>query len=213
MQRSLDTVIEKYIYEKLISNFLQESLANRYGRNLKLYCETLTPNVLALKVSNILLGITESGGDNRGELVDSILRSAGGTPGLAWCAALQQVVEAFVEKYCNVTSSFPNGLGCVQIYQDASKKNDVFTFPELGDVMVWQSIDDNGKPLATGHMGRVVAVGDILQVVEGNTGPGSGIQREGDGVYKKLRLMDKKYRTMQLLGYIRPEYNKKEEKV
>lgn len=77
--------------------------------------------------------------------------------------------------------------------------------PEPGCIMIWQHFQDE-TPLTSGHVGivrEVLGNGDVL-TVEGNTSPGPGIQREGDGVYLKRRAMKISTGPMRTLGFLLP---------
>jgi hypothetical protein len=53
-----------------------------------------------------LIGTRESGGNNRGPRVDSIIRYAGGTPGQAWCS----YTMIYIWKRCGVPRAGTNGM-------------------------------------------------------------------------------------------------------
>jgi len=77
--------------------------------------------------------------------------------------------------------------------------------PEPGCVMLWQHYNGD-NPLSTGHAGIVKEIIDnqFVMTVEGNTSPGPGIEREGDGVYLKRRQIKVSTGPMRTLGFLLP---------
>lgn len=73
-----------------------------------------------------------------------------------------------------------------------------------GDLMLWQHYK-NGKPTNSGHVGVVVGVQGpgTIETIEGNTSDGSGVVREGDGVFRRVRHVTASG-TMRLKGFLRP---------
>ena len=73
--------------------------------------------------------------------------------------------------------------------------------PMPGSVVIWQ----HGNT-ASGHTGIVTGVKltpEFFTTVEGNTGPGAGVIREGDGVFEKTRSV-KGSDKMKVLGFLNP---------
>lgn len=141
-------------------------------------------------------GTKESGGDNRGPDVEAFQRSvdqvAAGEP---WCMAFIQ----FVGKRAGGTNLFPSE-HCLTVWERSSSSLRRIK-PTAGSVAIWKK-----RGTRQGHAGIVVLEqGVTIVTIEGNTGPGPGIEREGDGVYLKTRLA---YRTdtgsMELVGFLWP---------
>ncbi|WP_400192811.1 CHAP domain-containing protein [Hymenobacter sp. B81] len=137
-----------------------------------------------MKVFSSQVGVKEQGGSNRGPKVKVYLASSGNHEGQPWCAA-------FVN-WCfrQVGLHGPAGAGAARnwfpaarvIYRRgaAAKKK-----PQPGDCAGFYYA----------HLGRIGHIGFIERweenfaiTVEGNTGGGSGINRNGDGVYRMRRL-------------------------
>ena len=73
--------------------------------------------------------------------------------------------------------------------------------PVPGAIAVWKQKDST-----SGHTGIVVSVNlaqKTFKTIEGNTSPGGGIVREGQGVYEKTRTMDGQG-NLELLGFLTP---------
>lgn len=123
--------------------------------------------------------VRENWGENRGELVDTIVRSAGFSPGIPWCAA---TVTAFAK--LAGYNNFPDNAARVAEWKRWAGDNGyVVARPQRGDIALWLNKD------GTGHMGVVTKVfPGIVETIEGNTTPGeSGNQRDGDGLYRRKR--------------------------
>lgn len=142
------------------------------------------------------------------ELV-AAMRATGWQTGWPYCAAFAETCWrvgyaarselALISK--NIT---PSAMGT---WENFTKLNKTATRPIPGALMIWQ----NGNTWQ-GHVAIVVeAVPNENRVVtiEGNTGPNPGTvqgDREGDGIYRKTRLIDytKKSKGLNLKGFINP---------
>ena len=200
MKRQVDSVIENYVSEKLFGKVLSlgEIKSKLHGQN---------PAIVAQRVALALEGIHEEGGENNGTLVRSIQETVGTAEREAWCMSTQQTIEGIVEKWCEVESSFPVSEHCVTVFQEAKKKGQVVSNPQVNDVIIWQKYSA-GVPTSQGHTGRVVVDGDSqVQTIEGNTSASTtqGVTREGDCVAKKMRDI-KGYGNMHVLGFVRIAY-------
>lgn len=71
-------------------------------------------------------------------------------------------------------------------------------------VLFWQFSED-GKPTGAGHAEIVkeVLTEGRLKTIGGNTSDGASINRDGDGVYERIRKPPGSY-TFRLLGYLNP---------
>jgi len=80
--------------------------------------------------------------------------------------------------------------------------------PEPGCIMVWEHFNGD-TPTPLGHAGIVRELVDSGYVLtcEGNTTPGPGIDREGDGVYLKRRQIKVTTGNMRTLGFLLPWAN------
>lgn len=162
---------------------------------------------LALEVQKYI-GVTEKGGDNHGPEVEKFQKAVDGkAEGEAWCLAFVQFCVKNVDAKLSTLNTLFATEHCMTLWsktpQDARGSK-----PGVGHVMLWKHLKD-GQPTGSGHAGVVIAVNadGTVTTVEGNTGPGGGIVREGDGVYKKTRstsLTPATGATMQLVGFVKP---------
>lgn len=139
------------------------------------------------------VGITEQGGNNRGQLVALFQKSTGGLAnGEPWCMAFAQyciqAVDSLVSDCLEGSEKsllFKSG-HCLTVWNKSQALK--IEAPKPGSLCIWQ----HGQT-ASGHVGIVVGVntdGSIM-TVEGNTSSaGAGNQREGDGVWLKRRQLD-----------------------
>lgn len=73
--------------------------------------------------------------------------------------------------------------------------------PVIGAVVIWKHGDG-----PSGHTGIVTGLKmdpEFFTTVEGNTGPGAGVVREGDGIFEKTRSV-KGSGEMKILGWLLP---------
>jgi len=121
-------------------------------------------------------------GSNRGEIIDAMTRDAGYPLGSAWCA----ISIAAAGLACGYTGEeLPYGWGAVRNWVKWAENNALWrSAPQRTRLAYW--LHDNG----TGHIGIVYrAFGGLVWTIEGNTSSGSsGNQREGDGMYRRVRL-------------------------
>lgn len=156
------------------------------------------PGQLVLSAAMALLGVHEDGGNNRGQLVELIQSTVGKAEGEPWCMALVQSVIAYAEEESGIRSKMPVTEHCLTAWQAAPVEMRVKE-PAPGDIVLWQTGDTS-----KGHCGVIVSVTeDFLMTIEGNTGSGSALEREGDGVYLKRRIRNMQS-AMHELGYLRP---------
>ena len=75
--------------------------------------------------------------------------------------------------------------------------------PEPGCLIVWRKFKNN-QPTPSGHVGIVVEVldGGKVRTIEGNTGAGVGVKRDGDGVFAKERSVTG-FGDMRVRGFLR----------
>ena len=143
------------------------------------------------------VGVVEQGGENHGKAVETYLRSVGLAAGAPWCAAFvhYRLREAAREIQARLPGDFPVSGYCPD-YQDWAKKHGVWipvdtarsmgSIPERGDLCLFYF----AAKRRVAHIGMVAQAGlggALFQTVEGNTGPETGVNRDGDGVYKKSR--------------------------
>ncbi len=139
------------------------------------------------------VGVHEMGSENRGRYVETYLRSVGLEAGEPWCAAFvyYRLKEAAIELKISLPAGFPRSGYCPDYERWAREKGvwlPASAAPKRGDLCVFY-IPNEGR---VAHMGIVVRpyILGFFRTVEGNTGPRGAIgevNREGDGVYRKLR--------------------------
>lgn len=164
-----------------------------------------TRMVLLVEEAKRWIGIKEKGGDNSGEIVEMFQRAADQTAQKeSWCMSfvmycLQQsdriAVNVFAAKGRHNLWISEH---CLTVWEKSPQSCRVQK-PEIGAIAIWQM--NNSR---AGHAGIVVAVSETnFQTVEGNTGPGAGIVREGDGVFVKTRNTTSS-QNFKLLGFLLP---------
>jgi uncharacterized protein (TIGR02594 family) len=150
------------------------------------------------------IGIHEIG-DNKGKEVEMFQKAVDGkASGEPWCAAfVQYCVKQVCSKYKNVPA-IPSSESCMFIWNNTSSSQRISS-PEPGCIIIW-----NHEGTAKGHVGIVSSVfkphgaeSAKMETIEGNTGPESSVNREGDGVYKKTRYT-KTFSKMKIMGYLKP---------
>lgn len=133
-------------------------------------------------------------GDNKGEKVEQLQSTIGKAEGESWCMSFIQSLVAYVEVVTQTKCNIAHTESCLHAWDKAEIK---CIGPNMGSIAIWKYGDSN-----KGHCGIVVKEGDdYFETIEGNTGAGLGINRDGDGVYKKIRSLNPKG-NMKLLGFI-----------
>lgn len=152
------------------------------------------------------VGVIEQSGDNKGQCVEMFQKACDGKAvSESWCMAFVQFCLKNVD---DVSVKVFGAKGahnlfvsehCLTVW-DKSPKSCQTNTPLVGSIAIWQM----GSTMS-GHTGIVVnAFGDgTFETIEGNTGPGAGVVREGDGVYLKKRSV-KPAGNMKLLGFLLP---------
>ncbi|MGZ6369959.1 MAG: CHAP domain-containing protein [Bdellovibrionota bacterium] len=151
------------------------------------------------------IGVQEVGANNRGQLVELFLNSIGLAPGLPWCMAFVQFCVAQVDRLASsidpsaVANRMFRSAGCAMVWNMTSTELRSST-PEMGSVVIWKHATSS-----EGHCGIVIGVnGDgSFDTVEGNTSPSPGVNRDGDGVFRKSHSQTPTG-AMELVGFICP---------
>src|ERR1051325_9953206 len=140
-----------------------------------------------IEVAKSYIGTKEVGGDNKGPQVEEFQKSLGG-PAVqqSWCA---DFVHYCAKKVDEEQGGTPYALYKSQLVLDIWNKTDPalrLAAPEPGCMILWEHYKD-GHKTGLGHAGIVTRVGvnNMVDTVEGNTSDGSGINRDGDGVYSR----------------------------
>lgn len=157
-------------------------------------------------------GVTEVGGDNKGQVVEMFQRIVGDANGESWCVSFVQYCIRLVDSLNQeaqlspiAKSTIPMTESVVQLWRTTPQalKGDA----QPGRIVLWEHTK-NGSGTGLGHAGIVVGIGggtsgNDLITIEGNTSPSTQIEREGDGVYLKRRP-NGDLGSMKLLGFIKP---------
>ncbi len=142
------------------------------------------------------IGTKESQGDNKGPDVEEFQKAVDGVAaGEPWCMAFVQ----FCLKKIGGSELFQSE-HCLTVWNKTPVEHRR-KHPVPGVVVIWRM-----KGTLSGHAGIVTRVnGELMRTIEGNTGPGAGVVREGDGVYEKSRSSyPTKHAKMELLGFLWP---------
>lgn len=159
------------------------------------------------------VGVTEVGGNNRGQMVEMFQRSVDGKAcGEAWCMGFVQYCVNAVDRCLAAVFAEADSCGRSLIYRSKHcltvwnrSKELQLEKPKPGTLCIWQECKD-GMPTAQGHVGVVVGVNDdgTMLTVEGNTSAGDSVQREGDGVWlKRRRYLTETSGSMRVKGFLR----------
>lgn len=142
---------------------------------------------------------TKEVGDNSGPEVERFQKAVNAHPNKeAWCADFVIFCVQQVEQKLGVKSKIYRS----ERAQDLFFKSPVTMRrmdPAPGNVIIWR----HGTS-TLGHAGIIEAlnVDGTLTTIEGNTGDGSGVVREGDGVYRRTRSRVGSP-TMKVVGFIK----------
>jgi hypothetical protein len=147
--------------------------------------------------ANSYVGVREKGGNNRGFTdrgLKNMMADVGWKPGYAWCAFF---VRAILDE-CGIENKISGWSPTAYNKKDVIYTNGRFyqSFSS-GDVLVmtlsYNKFRNTKRYKAIGHTGIVDAVGKYsVRTVEGNTNDaGSRDSRSGDGVYVKIRPLNK----------------------
>lgn len=172
--------------------------------------QALKPKLLAHEAGR-WVGVTEHGGENQGELVSMFQRAVDGkAAGEPWCLAFVQFCIDQVDALGQVLgdgekSRLYRTEHCLTMWRRSPPELRIDK-PEPGCLVIWAHLKD-GKRTGAGHVGIVEFTHEldagIFHTVEGNTGGGPDVEREGDGVFRKQRNIEGTA-TMEIVGFLRP---------
>jgi len=169
-------------------------------------------NCLAQVASNYI-GITEVGGDNKGQMVERFQRAVDGkATGEPFCLGFdfyciketQKIIEAIFMQSLPIQPQLFD-TEHVQTMWNKTSKDQRRQTPRVGDLMLWAHYDKLGKITHMGHVGIVIAIlnSENVLTVEGNTSNSAkGSVRNGDGIYAKSRNIKWHYGSMRPLGFL-----------
>lgn len=160
--------------------------------------------VALVELATKFVGVHEVG-YNDGPMIEIFQKAISKPMHQSWCVDFVQYCVGEVDKRFLTQSVLFKTESALHLWNETAKVARV-VIPEPGCIMVWQHFADDGRPLWQGHAGiiREVLSADWVLTVEGNTSPGPGIQREGDGVYLKRRHTKVTEGPMRTLGFLLP---------
>lgn len=146
------------------------------------------------------IGIKEGPKDNSGQMVERFQKAVDGKAvGEPWCMSFAQFCIKAVDELCERTeipslsdrSPLIKTEHCMTLWNKTPahlRSNK----PKAGYLVIWQKRNQHGRPTSQGHVGIVTEVinATTFRTVEGNTGGGHGVNRDGDGVFPKLRSVN-----------------------
>jgi hypothetical protein len=142
---------------------------------------------------------TKEEGMNKGHWVEEFQKAVDGKAvGEPWCCAFVQYCVKQVCARHNMVVPLYQTESCMELWNKTDLAFKTQT-PTPGCVVIWQH--GNGYQGHTGFVTGVNPDGQLL-TIEGNTSDGSGINREGDGVYERTRSRFGN-EAMHVLGFIR----------
>ena len=194
MQRVIEPKMIQFIDAKLAGNGLaQDAIAKKDAR------------ALFVCVLEVCVGIRESGGNNKGPMVELIQETVGRAEREAWCMALIQTALAYVEHKLGVKSPIAVSEHCLTVWNSTPKKQRVKLVPARGAIIIWRK-----GSTTSGHTGIVLEYGHKagkMSCIEGNTESGINkdgtINRDGGGIYRTERS-SKANGSMKVVGFLKP---------
>lgn len=168
--------MERDLHPKL-KMFLDHEISSR---KIDLGSKSLVDSLII--TAEALVGIHEEGGNNKGSIVELLQETIGKAEREPWCMSTMQSVIAYVEQVKGAVSSLIATEHCMTLYNASVKRS--LSVPSKGSLILW-----NYLGTSNGHVGIVHSLYSktVVWTIEGNTGAGDGVVREGDGIYKKKR--------------------------
>jgi hypothetical protein len=159
-----------------------------------------------IEIAKSYIGTKESGGDNKGPQVEEFQKAIGKAESESWCVSfIQYCVKKVDAELGGEANKLSQTELVLKLWNDG--KDLRIDKPEPGCLILWEHYKD-GKRTGLGHAGIVTSVsrdGATVMTVEGNTSDGSGIERNGDGVYARQRAtVSSANSTMKVLGFMKP---------
>jgi hypothetical protein len=155
-------------------------------------------------VASAFVGVKENG-YNDGEFVRMFQDFIGDAQKESWCMAFVQYCVNLTDKIMYrvdhemAQSIIHKSEHCLTVWNNTSQILRL-NAPVPGCIVIWNHVGTSN-----GHTGIVESVdGTTMTVLEGNTGPGKGVEANGDGVYRKIRYLDTSGSKMQIKGYLKP---------
>lgn len=157
-----------------------------------------SPTDKLLDVARSYVGVREQG-TNRGREVEMFQRAIGGADGEPWCMSFAQFCLQKAGAETKVDPKVFRSEHCLTVW-NKSPKSQQLSKPEPGSLVIWRHGNSS-----SGHVGIVekVHADGTFTTIEGNTSSGSGVNREGDGVYRRKRDMNGAG-SMRVVGFLKP---------
>jgi hypothetical protein len=152
-----------------------------------------------VKIAEQYIGVKELG-ENSGPEVEKFQMAVDGkASGESWCMAFVQYCILELEQKTNKRSNIFHSEHCLTTW-NKSPIELRRTSPEPGYIVIWK----HGQT-ANGHTGIVSKViGSVkFESIEGNTSDSACVNRNGDGVYRKIRNIDPAG-EMKIIGFLVP---------
>lgn len=153
----------------------------------------------AIEIIQSYVGVHEEGGDNRGPQIEEFQKAIDGkAQGESWCMCLQGYVLQKTAAEFDTILPIKLSEHCLTTW--GINHNHRRDYPEPGFLVIWSH---GAGP--SGHTGMVTAVNQdgTISTVEGNTSSSTEVDREGQGVYAKIRSLTPKG-SMRIVGFLDP---------
>jgi hypothetical protein len=196
--RQIEAKMVKFIDAKLAGNgAAQQAIKDKDARSVFYYA------------AECCVGIRESGGNNKGPMVELIQETVGGADREAWCMSFVQTCLAYAELKTGKKSPIAVSEHCLTVWAKTPKTARVKFLPAAGAIIIWQ----HGAS-QSGHTGLFIEGLDPIKdgyksmgTIEGNTESGltssGSVERDGGGVYQTKRSMIKNG-SMKVVGFLKP---------
>lgn len=154
-----------------------------------------------------MVGIRESGGNNRGRLVELIQETLGKAEGEPWCMSAVQTALAWAELRTGKKSPIAASEHCMSVWLTTPKEQRVQAIPLPGAIIIWNKIGTS-----SGHTGIVLEIlsgekSEYMLTIEGNTESGFNavgkVERDGGGCYQVERHR-RQTGNMKVVGFLKP---------
>jgi hypothetical protein len=148
--------------------------------------QKLRAAVLLIAQTFLVFKVRESGGPNKGEIVEKFLRLQAGHAGQPWCMAFAATVYEIACHILGEDHAVQASLSCGALKSQAIKKKRWLDAKDgrVGDFMILQHAD--GRAFHVGLIAVPLNSEGEAVLIEGNTNDAGSA--EGDGVFKKVRL-------------------------
>lgn len=163
------------------------------------------PRLAFIQTAKICIGIKESGGNNKGFLVELIQKTVDNiSASEAWCMGFVQTCLAYVEFRTGLNSPIYPSEHCLSVWNKTPETQRVKVLPLPGAIAIWQ----HGNT-TSGHTGIVTGGidGKMFHAIEGNTegglDPNGEVIREGGGIYMTKRNIGGTG-NMKVVGFLKP---------